>query len=76
MANTRGHNPQQHFASLGHGSVYFHDFQHGAASGNGGAAIIDRLQQSKNKTQSVNQRQVINNPGKSKTLLLCRDNQP
>jgi hypothetical protein len=27
MANARRHNPQQHFASLGHGNVNFYDFQ-------------------------------------------------
>ncbi len=71
------HHPQQHFAGLGHGDIHFNDLQRLLGFEGYGSAGLDHPGFSnglKTEAVSVKHGSLINNPGKSKTLLLYRDN--
>ena len=77
MAHAGRNHAQQHFAGLGHGDIHFYDLEGLLGFEGYGGAGLDHPGFSwelKTKTASVKHASLINNPGKSKTLLLYRDN--
>jgi hypothetical protein len=77
MAHAGRDHAQQHLASLGHGHIHFNDLKGLLGFEGYGGAGLDHPGFSwglKTEVVSVKHRLLMNNPGKSKTLLPHRDN--